>query len=78
MLPVLDCGALCFGFLQAKYCSFIVSSVRVLTSAQSILNDLIIHTVLDDDDIVSSWSHYLPCFSVAYSVLNPRIFLTIV
>jgi hypothetical protein len=63
--------------MQAKYCSFIVSSVLVLTSAHSVLNDLIIHTVLDDVDIVSSWSRYLPCFSVAYSVLNPSIFRTI-
>jgi hypothetical protein len=52
--------------------------MHVFTSAHSVLNDLIIHTVLDDEDIVSSWSHYIPCFSVAYSVLNPCIFLTTV
>jgi len=52
--------------------------MHVLTSAHSILNDLIIQTILDDEDIVSSWSCYLPCFSVAYSVLNPCIFLTTV
>jgi len=38
--------------------------MHVLTSAHSILSDLIIHTVLHDENIVSSWSRYLPCFSV--------------
>jgi len=51
--------------------------VHVLTSAHSVLNDLIIHTVLGDEDIVRSWARYLPCFSVAYSVFKSIIFLII-
>ena len=78
VLPVLVCGALCFGFLQAKCCSFIICSVHVMLSTHFILSDLIIHAILDDEDIVNCLSCHLPCSSVALSVLNPCIFLTIV